>query len=70
MAFADKPSNIPPTLLDACVRRRIATDAISDKTLGKQPLLWTHVDVPRRPDGDPYGNRTRVSAVKGPRPDR
>ena len=21
-------------------------------------------------DGDPYGNRTRVSAVKGPRPNR
>jgi len=22
------------------------------------------------PGGDPYGNRTRVSAVKGPRPNR
>ena len=24
----------------------------------------------RLTDGDPYGNRTRVSAVRGPRPDR
>ncbi len=27
-------------------------------------------DVMRRENGDPYGNRTRVSAVKGPRPNR
>jgi hypothetical protein len=35
------------------------------KTLRKQPISWTYLDACGRPDGDPYGNRTRVSAVKG-----
>jgi hypothetical protein len=26
--------------------------------------------VAMKKSGDPYGNRTRVSAVRGPRPDR
>ena len=27
-----------------------------------------HLNVTEQENGDPYGNRTRVSAVKGPRP--
>jgi Single-strand binding protein family len=50
--------------------RHSVTDITPYKSLGNQPFLWTHGDVRRRRDGDPYGNRTRVSAVKGPRPNR
>jgi hypothetical protein len=35
MALGDMPSNIPPNLLDACDHRRIATEVVSQKTLGK-----------------------------------
>ncbi len=66
MAFGHIPSNMPA----AGEHYRIATDVMSQKTLRKQTLFWTYLDACGRPVGDPYGNRTRVSAVKGPRPNR
>ena len=70
MPTGEIPANIPSKFRDAWVQRRIDTDVIPQKNLGKQPLSETLPDAPGRLDGDPYGNRTRVSAVKGPRPNR
>ena len=33
-------------------------------------FVYSFRNIGKRADGDPYGNRTRVSAVKGPRPNR
>ena len=39
---------------------------------GRKPTLcrFAKLSCSTRGGGDPYGNRTRVSAVKGPRPNR
>ena len=47
---------------------RMLMDDYSIKTRRKLGFSWTSVDFDGRVTGDPYGIRTRISAVKGPRP--